>query len=366
MKKSFVALVLFVVGAMANVVVAQSQPSADMGKHIKKEVQYAILLMDNGMVKQSIHFLDSMNVVHPDNFLVMFELGYAHLLDKNYEKSLNIYKYMCDNLPDADAQAYQMLGNLYDYNGNREKAIEAYKKGIEKFPNSGMIYCELGIMSLHENDFNTALGYFETGIMVEPTYSPNYYRASQLLMDSNQKSWGMIYAETMANLPSREGRKAEVIKIMTDVINEKITYKNDSIRVSFNEVNVVDTYADVVATLYEMGFFKAATIKKQGDKFSIKDLIELRSGLFELVPTLKEDVYLFDFFARLKEAGHWEAYNYWLFYEVNKEEADAWLSENYDKLEALSAWLDDNPFELTDKNSVSRRKLLYGANDKQK
>lgn len=36
MKKSFVALVLFVVGVMANVVVAQSQPSADMGKHIKK------------------------------------------------------------------------------------------------------------------------------------------------------------------------------------------------------------------------------------------------------------------------------------------------------------------------------------------
>ncbi len=56
MKKSFVALVLFVVGVMANVVVAQSQPTPDMGKHIKKEVQYAILLMDNGMVKQSIHF----------------------------------------------------------------------------------------------------------------------------------------------------------------------------------------------------------------------------------------------------------------------------------------------------------------------
>lgn len=366
MKKSFVALVLFVVGVMANVVVAQSQLSTDMKKHIKEEVGYAIMLMDNGMVKQSIHFLDSMNVAHPDNYLVMFELGYAYLLDNDYKKSLTVYEYICDKLPEADAQAYQMLGNLYDYNQDAQKAIETYKKGLEKFPNSGMIYCELGIMSLKENDFNAALDYFETGIVVEPAYSPNYYRASQLLMDSNQKSWGMIYAETMANLPSREGRKAEVMKIMTDVINEKITYKNDSIRVSFNEVNVVDTYADVVATLYEMGFFKAATIKKQGDKFSIKELIELRSGLFELVPTLKEDVYLFDYLDRLNKAGHWDAYNYWLFYEVNQEEAEAWLSENFDKLEALVDWVDNNPFVLTDKNFVSRRKLLYGANDKQK
>jgi tetratricopeptide (TPR) repeat protein len=132
MKKSLISIVLFLLGTLVNVAVGQTMPTTDMDKHIKKEVQYAILLMDNGMVKESIHFLDSMNVVHPDNFLVMFELGYAHLLDKNYEKSLNIYKYMCDNLSDSDAQTYQMLGNLYDYNGNREKAIETYKKGIEK------------------------------------------------------------------------------------------------------------------------------------------------------------------------------------------------------------------------------------------
>ena len=349
MKKSFVALVLFVVGVMANVVVAQSQPSADMGKHIKKEVQYAILLMDNGMVKQSIHFLDSMNVVHPDNFLVMFELGYAHLLDKNYEKSLNIYKYMCDNLPDADAQAYQMLGNLYDYNGNREKAIESYKKGIEKFPESGLNYCELGTMiAATKEDYSAAFEYYETGINVDPQYAPNYYRAAQILMlMSRQRAWGMIYAETMALMSNRVDRKEELMNIMTDIYNESITQKGDTLTVVINEGNVVELYAD----------FKAAEVKKSSERYTIKELIEVRSGIIELLREI-DSVYLFKYLCQVYDAGHWDAYNYWLFYEVMTEEAEAWMSENIDKMERFSEWYAQNPFELSNKNRVCRMDFM--------
>ena len=57
MKKMVFKVLMVVVALLASAsAVGQTMPSADMGKHIKKEVQYAILLMDNGMVKQSIHF----------------------------------------------------------------------------------------------------------------------------------------------------------------------------------------------------------------------------------------------------------------------------------------------------------------------
>lgn len=362
MKKSFVALVLFVVGVMVNVVVAQSQPTTDMGKHIKKEVQYAILLMDNGMVKQSIHFLDSMNVVHPDNFLVMFELGYAHLLDKNYEKSLNIYKYMCDNLPDADAQTYQMLGNLYDYNGNREKAIETYKKGIEKFPNSGLNYCELGVMEAMNKNYSNAVKSFETGIFYDPTYAPNYYRVAQVIMQaSSQRAWGMIYAETMALMSNREDRKKELIGAMCDIYNESITSKGDTLTVVINEGNEVETYADLIAMMYEHAHFNAAKVKKSGERYTIKDLIEIRSGFFEMLRDV-DMVYLFKYLSQIYDAGHWEAYNYWLFYEVMPDESMKWIDENSEKFKAFADWYDANRFKLSteNKNTVCR---LYFMKD---
>lgn len=368
MKKLFLLFVMIVAGLMASdsaMAQKQTMPVTDTEKHIKKEVQYAILLMDNGMVKESIHFLDSMNVVHPDNYLIMFELGYAYMLDKDYKKSLKIYKYMCDKLPDADAQTYQMLGTLYDYNGDAKKSVEAYKKGLKKFPNSGLIYCELGIMSLKENDYNSALDYFEKGIAVEPDYSPNYYRAAQLLMGSNQRAWGMIYAETMALMPSREGRKEEVMKMMTDVINEKITHRGDTVHIAFNKVNVVDTYADAIAGLYEVGYYKAATIKKQSDRFSIKELIEMRSGLMEVAQTLDGVVYLLDYLCKVNDAGHWEAYNYWLFYEVNPEEANAWYEENSNKIDAFASWYEENPFLPSTEHRMSRLQFLQTVENKE-
>ena len=361
MKKMVFKVLMVVVALFASAsAVGQTMPTTDMDKHIKKEVQYAILLMDNGMVKESIHFLDSMNVVHPDNFLVMFELGYAHLLDKNYEKSLNIYKYMCDNLSDADAQTYQMLGNLYDYNGNREKAIETYKKGIEKFPKSGLNYCELGVMEAMNKNYSNAVKCFESGIFYDPTYAPNYYRVAQVIMQaSSQRAWGMIYAETMALMSNREDRKKELVGIMCDIYNESITSKGDTLTVVINEGNDVKTYADLIAMMYEHAHFNAAKVEKSGDRYAIKDMIEIRSGFFEMLRKI-DKVYLFKYLCQLYDAGHWEAYNYWLFYEVLPEESQKWIDENYDKFEAFAKWYDSNRFNLSEENTVCR---LYFMKD---
>lgn len=353
-------IILIVLGLLANLsITAQNKPNANVDKHIEEEVGYAILMMGNGMLKQSIHFLDSMNVANPDNYLIQYELGYAHLLNKDYEKSLNTYKYICDNLPDADAQAYQMLGNLYDYNGNREKAIEAYKKGIEKFPESGLNYCELGTMiAATKEDYSAAFEYYETGINVDPQYAPNYYRAAQILMlMSRQRAWGMIYAETMALMSNRVDRKEELMNIMIDIYNESITQKGDTLTVVINEGNVVELYADLIAMMYEHGHFKAAEVKKSSERYTIKELIEVRSGIIELLREI-DSVYLFKYLCQVYDAGHWDAYNYWLFYEVMTEEAEAWMSENIDKMERFSEWYAQNPFELSNKNRVCRMDFM--------
>lgn len=361
MKKNLISIVLFLLGALAHVAVAQNMATPDMKKHIQKEVEYAILLMDNGMVKESIHFLDSINKACPNEYLVQYELGYAYLINKNYSESLEVYKNLI-NHPNADAQTYQMLGNLYDYEGQRDKAIKVYKKGIEKFPNSGLNYCELGVMVAMNDNYSEALKSFETGIFCDPTYVPNYYRAAQVLMYvGKQRAWGMIYAETMALMPNREDRKKELIGAMCDIYNESITSKGDTLTVVINEGNEVETYADLIAMMYEHAHFNATKVKKSGERYTIKDLIEIRSGFFEMLRDV-DMVYLFKYLSQIYDAGHWEAYNYWLFYEVMPDESMKWIDENSEKFKAFADWYDANRFKLSteNKNTVCR---LYFMKD---
>ena len=358
MKKSFISIVLFLLGVLVNVAVAQNKPTTDMKKHIEKEVEYAILLMDNGMLKESIHFLDSINKACPNEYHVQYELGYAYLLDKNYSESLNLFKSLI-NHPEANAQTYQMLGNLYDYVEKYDKAIEVYKKGIEKFPKSGLNYCELGVMEAMNKNYSMAVKCFEAGIFYDPAYAPNYYRAAQLIMQvSRQRAWGMIYAETMALMYNREDRKKELIGIMCDIYNESITSKGDTLTVVINEGNEVETYADLIAMMYEHAHFNAAKVEKSGERYTIKDLIEIRSGFFEMLRDV-DMVYLFKYLSQIYDAGHWEAYNYWLFYEVMPEESKKWIEDNLDKYEAFVNWGDANQFKLSDENKNTVCRLYF-------
>ena len=77
-----------------------------------------------------IEVFEQMLAADPDNTMVMFGLA------KEYEKlrrHADVIRVLEDYLVKADDEgnAYGTLANAYLLNGDREKAIETYKKGID-------------------------------------------------------------------------------------------------------------------------------------------------------------------------------------------------------------------------------------------
>ena len=77
-----------------------------------------------------IEVFEQMLVSDPDNTMVMFGLA------KEYEKEGrldDVIRLLEDYLAKADDEgnAYGTLGAAYEKSGNREKAIETYRKGID-------------------------------------------------------------------------------------------------------------------------------------------------------------------------------------------------------------------------------------------
>lgn len=81
-------------------------------------------------MQNRIEVFKQMLANEPDNTMVMFGLA------KEYEKlgrTDEVIALLENYLAKADDEgnAYGMLANAYNQNGDREKAIETYKKGIE-------------------------------------------------------------------------------------------------------------------------------------------------------------------------------------------------------------------------------------------
>lgn len=59
---------------------------------IEEKIGEAVQLMDNGAVGKSIVILNEVIEEEPDNYVAQYELGYAHLLNKNYRLCIDIYE----------------------------------------------------------------------------------------------------------------------------------------------------------------------------------------------------------------------------------------------------------------------------------
>jgi tetratricopeptide (TPR) repeat protein len=120
----------------------------------------AIELMDEGKLNESINLLQEARRLDPTRSAYSYELSYAYYQQKKYPQALELAEPLV-TLPDASDRTFELLGNLYDNSGNSAKAIATYETGLRKFPKSGRLQLELGIVYMGKKDYDKALGYFE-------------------------------------------------------------------------------------------------------------------------------------------------------------------------------------------------------------
>lgn len=319
----------------------------------------AIKLMDDGYIDKSIELLEEAQKLDPGKFVYPYEIAYAYYMKKEYKTSIEVLKKI-ENYEDINDQLYQIMGNSYDLLGDSKEAVKTYEKGLKKFPNSGPLHLELGIIQLNKKEPNTALSYFEKGINAAPAFPSNYYWACKLFCDSDEKVWGMIYGELFMNLERNSKRTAEISKLLFDTYKSEIKFANDSgISVSFSKNNVIDI--NNIKMPFGVGIYEPTLI------MSLLSVKEINIGSLDTIRSNFVDNYykqghdkrypnvLFAYQKKVKEAGHMEAYNYWILMQGDNYEFMNWQLANNDKWEAFVEWFSANPLRLDSENKFTRQ-----------
>ncbi len=235
-----------------------------------------------------------------------------------------------------------------------------------------MLYLETGNLDVSAEDYNAALKNFNKGIDVEPNFASNYYRAAELYFASeNFRVWGLIYAEAEILLaPSNRARHRDMGQAIKDCFLSAVTIVTEGEKTEAKislvpSRNMSISTDDSQAAIAFDGIYEAcvalglAPIVAADHKFtaSIPQMAAMRQAAveayFEITDNLYGNaMYLLPFQKKIIDAGHWEAYNYFIFSEASPEEFEAWHTANSDAFDAFVDWYNNSIFRLDATHTV--------------
>jgi tetratricopeptide (TPR) repeat protein len=273
----------------------------------------------------------------PKNLELLKDLAFSYLYDKNYAKALEVVKPLLDR-DDADVPTFQIAGNVYKALEETKDAEKMYKKALKKFPNSGALLSEYGELLWSKKDYD-AIGLWEKGIEVDPSYPGNYYNAASYYYFTKDKIWTLVYGEIFVNMENLTERATEIKRMLLDTYKEKLFMD-----LGKEKEKIKSPFADAVFQTYQ----KQTSLLSKGLTMETLNMLRTRFILdWYNTYSTKYPFKLFDYQQQLIREGMFEAYNQWLFATPETLPAfDQWTKANPEAYSKFTTFQKNRVFKM--------------------
>lgn len=283
----------------------------------------------------------------PDNIALRKDLAYTYLLKREYGTAREIITQVLESNA-ADAQVYQIASAIELQDGKPAKAKKIINNGLNKFPNSGVLYNAKGNFMVSESKSSKpALKEWLRGIAVDPTFPTNYYNAAKTLFKDGNYIWTIVYAEKFINLEAQSPKAVELRKILFDAYKQVFQLKYADGIPDFNTNPNANNKSKIS---FEDAFVHAinANISTVADGFSLENVSMLRSRFLIFWHNHYENRFpqsIISYQSRLLKSGHYPAYNQWLFGAMmSSQEFSTWLGQFRAYYQKFEQWKQTNVY----------------------
>jgi tetratricopeptide (TPR) repeat protein len=309
----------------------------------------AVELIDEGKLDAAIKILEELWGRHPNNAIVLHELALAHRLAKRPQKAAELLMPHRERLPPT---ALAALGSALDELGADAEAISVLRAGLARFPRSGLLHSELATTLLGTGKFEEAFRLYDKGTQVDPASPPNYLHLARLLAESKGPGMTLIYGEMFRLLEPHTPRSRDMAALMVAVCGRAVKIKKKAGKdfdatISLAPDIVIEGEEQVkrlpLVNVLELSF-GPGLVKAHIDGFNLASLHGAREALLAHVnkpgsPFDWSSVPLFQWLRSLHDAGHLEAYDYWLYGPAMPNEYERWAKAHAVKMRAMAEYL---------------------------
>lgn len=269
--------------------------------------------------------------LEPNNYEMLKDECFLYFLKRDFAMATQTGKVLIER-EDADEQAFQILGMTYKAMAEYKECKKLYKKALNKFPNSGVIYNEAGELLSMDNDEENAIIMWENGMAKDPNYSSNYYNSVMYYAKEKNPDlfWIIFFGETFVNLESYTARTTEVKKLLLEAY--KKLYVNTNLLATYNNKKISDFERDALTVMNK-------SIGVANDGITPENLMAIKTRFvldWQEKYATKYPCRLYEHYQHMLKEGIFDAYNQWLCGSVaNTYAYEVWLKEHEKEAEAF-------------------------------
>ncbi len=302
-------------------------------------------MMQGNMPQAIVTYQQAINLA-PDKMVLYRDLAQAYYLSGNYDDALKVLEPIMKN-KDADEQSYQIKAACQTATKDIKKAKSTLQEGLKRYPNSGILYHDLGKIYEEDNQLVYALESWLNGIQADPAYHVNYYEAARTYMGTKKPVWAVIYAEMFLNIEQHTPRADETRDMLLGAYMRMFQslgttggipkYKDKKKPISFG-----NTFEDAVSLTY---LHLSPVIS---DGINTENLIMLRTRFMMDWTRNYAAKYPFSLYSRLNDMlqnGQFDTYNQWIFGKIdNPQDFEIWKKFHSDAMPAFEKWLGEHNY----------------------
>ena len=176
----------------------------------------------------------------------------------------------------------------------------------------------------------------------------SYEQLAATFGNTTEKVWAVIYGEVYCNLSSDSDRTSQVGALVYSWYNGSLSRNAGKFSINLTENAQASLNGVPFESQFEISFLMSALgLKTDFPPLSIQRLTEIRKN--QLSQWEQKKLPLTELVRRqqaILSAGHFDAYNYWLFKGARAEESNEWIRDHQTQFQSWLDWQSKNKFEV--------------------
>jgi len=269
----------------------------------------------------------------PGNATVSTELADAYYRKGDFQHTTDVLATVTGTAA-ASEQAYQLMAAGQAGLNHYKEAKETTKAGLQRFPNSGLIYFEQGKVYFEDNEEPDALRSWMDGTEKAPAYAPNYHEIAMSFFNCDEVLWGLVYGEQYLAMPhdtaGDDGFKKSLFDAWKKFFNH-IAEPAAKVTFSGTERDILNSYKQLTPVV--------------SDGTGTENLTMVRTRFLMEWGKRGDMQDIFRYEETLVREGWFDIYNEWLFGKAESDvQYQAWNTFHEGAMNKYLAWRAEHPY----------------------